>query len=192
MEVENEEGLGVVEVDETFVGGVKRGIASGKFQTIKPIVVGTAERGGDVRLRVVGDRRSRTLVGFIRDVVTRTWRRSSAASWMPNETPAGRLGRDGVALQQPREPVPSPRRSPAAGRRGGVAVRRTRREVSGPESFSSRGGGRRGWFLVTNGEKHILARRHHVVANSPSFVISEIVILRVERFPLANEFADNF
>jgi transposase-like protein len=70
MERTNEEPLdGIVEVDETFVGGVKRGVGSGNYQRIKPIVIGAAERGGEVRLRVVPNRKHATLMGFVREVV---------------------------------------------------------------------------------------------------------------------------
>jgi transposase-like protein len=69
MEGSDEEPLGgIVEVDETFVGGKKHGVGSGNYQRVKPLVAGAAERGGDVRLRVVRDRTAKTMIGFMLDV----------------------------------------------------------------------------------------------------------------------------
>jgi transposase-like protein len=61
---------GIVEVDETFIGGEKKGVGSGGYQRLKPLVVGAAQRGGEVRLRVVSNRKAETLMGFIGDVVS--------------------------------------------------------------------------------------------------------------------------
>jgi transposase-like protein len=61
---------GIIEVDETFVGGEKKGVGSGGYQRISPLVVGAAERRGQMRLRVVGNRQGKTLVSFLTDVVS--------------------------------------------------------------------------------------------------------------------------
>jgi transposase-like protein len=61
---------GIVEVDETFVGGRRFGVGRGNYRDAdNPPVVGAVERGGEVRLRVVRDRSRGTLQGFIRDHV---------------------------------------------------------------------------------------------------------------------------
>jgi len=61
---------GIVEVDETFVGGRRYGVGRGNYRDAdNPPVVGAVERGGEVRLRVVRNRASGTLKGFIHDHV---------------------------------------------------------------------------------------------------------------------------
>jgi transposase-like protein len=61
---------GIVEADETFVGGRRYGVGRGNYRDAdNPPVVGVAERGGEVRLKVVRDRSKGTLHGFIRDHV---------------------------------------------------------------------------------------------------------------------------
>ena len=61
---------GIVEVDETFVAGRRFGVGRGRYRDEdNPPVVGAAERGGEVRLRVVRDRSRGTLQGFIREEV---------------------------------------------------------------------------------------------------------------------------
>jgi transposase-like protein len=60
---------GVVEVDETYVGGRKKGVGAGNYKRLMPAVVGAAERGGDVRLRVGPGRSKAELLGFIRENV---------------------------------------------------------------------------------------------------------------------------
>ena len=61
---------GIVEVDETFVGGRRFGVGRGNYRDAdNPPGVGAVERGGEVRLRVVRDRSRGTLQGFIRDHV---------------------------------------------------------------------------------------------------------------------------
>lgn len=73
-QVHREQLTGVIEVDETFHGGKRRfpgrkghtGPAPGYNPLAdKTIVVGAVERGGQVRLRVVPDRKARTLGEFI-------------------------------------------------------------------------------------------------------------------------------
>lgn len=57
---------GIVEVDETWVGGHQSGKGQGPYSTDnKAIVVGAKSRDGKVRLDVVADRKRVTLHGFI-------------------------------------------------------------------------------------------------------------------------------
>ncbi|MGE3150955.1 MAG: IS1595 family transposase [Pseudorhodoplanes sp.] len=49
-------GVGVVEIDETFVGGVLKG-RKGVFLANKTVVLGIVERGGELTTRVVSDNR---------------------------------------------------------------------------------------------------------------------------------------
>lgn len=69
---------GVVEVDETFVGGRyrnkradKRGKSGATDGVGKTVVAGAVERDGDVVAHVVPDLRADTLTGFTRDAVSR-------------------------------------------------------------------------------------------------------------------------
>lgn len=55
-----------VEVDETYVGGKRRGGKRGRGAPGKTIVAGAVERGGRVIARVVPDVKARTLLPFIR------------------------------------------------------------------------------------------------------------------------------
>jgi transposase-like protein len=57
---------GIIEVDETFVGGEVEGMGRG-YKGNKVVVVGTFERGGAIRLQVVRGRDRETLQGFIRE-----------------------------------------------------------------------------------------------------------------------------
>lgn len=59
---------GIVEADETFVGGKTEGKGRG-YTGNKAIVVEVIQRGGDICLQVVGARDRETLHGFIRDNV---------------------------------------------------------------------------------------------------------------------------
>jgi transposase-like protein len=43
---------GVVEADETGIGGVKKGTPRGKWRDTKTMVLGVVERGGEIRLRI--------------------------------------------------------------------------------------------------------------------------------------------
>jgi len=63
---------GIVEVDETYVGGKPRRKADGSGETVKSeksIVVALVERGGQVRPKVVADVTAATLHGAIRESV---------------------------------------------------------------------------------------------------------------------------
>jgi transposase-like protein len=75
MHDENQELLvGIVEADETYVGGKLGGFknkreAARHRNDNKTIVVGAIQRGGEVRLRVVPDAEADTLKRFLKDVV---------------------------------------------------------------------------------------------------------------------------
>ncbi len=55
---------GIVEVDETWIGGKKKDVGHG-YKGNKVAVVGAIERGGDVRMKVVSARDRKTLHEFI-------------------------------------------------------------------------------------------------------------------------------
>jgi transposase-like protein len=55
---------GTVEVDETYVGGKKRGMGHG-YKGNKTMVMGAVQRGGDIRLQVARHADRKTLHGFI-------------------------------------------------------------------------------------------------------------------------------
>jgi transposase-like protein len=59
---------GIVEVDETYVGGKMRGVGRGNYRSNKAVVVGAVARGGGVRLKVVPAARKTHLRRFIADV----------------------------------------------------------------------------------------------------------------------------
>ena len=60
---------GTVEVDETYVGGKKRGLGQKEIKKSKQIVMGAIERGGKLRLRHVPDVKIETVRGFINEHV---------------------------------------------------------------------------------------------------------------------------
>lgn len=60
---------GTVEVDETYIGGKKRGMGRG-YVGNKTIIVGVKQRGGQVRMQVKSDAKRTTLHGFIREHVS--------------------------------------------------------------------------------------------------------------------------
>jgi transposase-like protein len=59
---------GIVEVDETYVGGKRHGVGRGSLEG-KTMVVGAVQRGGEVRLKVADSNNRETLHGFIRKSV---------------------------------------------------------------------------------------------------------------------------
>ena len=61
---------GIVEVDETWISGYKRGMGQGPYATKKVAVAGAKSRDGMVRLAVVKDRKRTTLHAFIRKHVS--------------------------------------------------------------------------------------------------------------------------
>lgn len=62
---------GTVEVDETYVGGKRKGYGAG-YRGNKVIVAGAIERGGEIRLRLVPNTRRGNLKGFIDSTVDTT------------------------------------------------------------------------------------------------------------------------
>ena len=60
---------GTVEVDETYVGGKRKGYGGG-YRGNKVVVAGAIERGGDIRLRLVPNARKGNLQGFIKSTVS--------------------------------------------------------------------------------------------------------------------------
>jgi transposase-like protein len=61
---------GIVEVDETYLGGEKRGVGRGNYQRYMTVIIGAAERDGEIRLRIAPDRRGPSLQGFVQDTVS--------------------------------------------------------------------------------------------------------------------------
>ena len=59
---------GVVEIDETYVGGERLGVGRGYVDN-KSVVIAAVERDGDVRMRVVPDRGTRSVAKFVRENV---------------------------------------------------------------------------------------------------------------------------
>lgn len=71
MKVEGEHRLsGIVEADETFLGGKRRGVGSGNKDN-KTVVLGAVERGGEVRLKMAPSRKSPEIRSFIKKNVSR-------------------------------------------------------------------------------------------------------------------------
>jgi transposase-like protein len=61
---------GVVEIDETYVGGVVRGKGAKFAKKQKKVVMGAVERGGKLRLRHVPDTKLDTLTGFVKGTLS--------------------------------------------------------------------------------------------------------------------------
>jgi transposase-like protein len=57
---------GIVEIDETFVGGKVEGMGRG-YKGNKAVVVGAVQRDGKIALKVVAERDAATLQGFVKD-----------------------------------------------------------------------------------------------------------------------------
>jgi transposase-like protein len=60
---------GIIEVDETWIGGKVRGMGKG-YVANKSVIVGAVERGGDTRLRNIPTTSKKELHGFINEVVS--------------------------------------------------------------------------------------------------------------------------
>lgn len=60
---------GIIEVDETFIGGKAEGKGRG-FKGNKTIVVGAAQRGGEIRMETAPDTSRPTLRGFIDEYIS--------------------------------------------------------------------------------------------------------------------------
>ena len=113
---------GIVEADETFVGGEVRGMGRG-YTGNKAIVVGAIQRDGAIRLQVVGTRDRETLHGFIRENVAGdtqaiyTDDSGRRRHWSIQDVCIGRLGslagRRVLGPDRDRILLPSPRLSPA-------------------------------------------------------------------------------
>jgi transposase-like protein len=65
---------GVVEVDETYVGGKARNVHGGRLAggarhiPDKAVVIGAVQRGGNIRLKVIPHARQRWMTEFVKDV----------------------------------------------------------------------------------------------------------------------------
>jgi transposase-like protein/IS1 family transposase len=57
---------GIVEVDETYVGGKRKGVGRGN-KVGKTLIVGACERDGEIRLKVIKHRDKKTLHSFIKE-----------------------------------------------------------------------------------------------------------------------------
>lgn len=62
---------GVVEIDETYVGGRKKGLGRGPHGSEKEIVIGIRQRGGELRYFHVDDVKSGTLEKYIKENVSK-------------------------------------------------------------------------------------------------------------------------
>jgi transposase-like protein len=61
---------GIVEIDETYVGGVQRHLGKGHFRDNKEIVIGIKQRGGALRFFKAEDVKSGTLARYIKENVS--------------------------------------------------------------------------------------------------------------------------
>lgn len=73
---------GVIEIDETWVGGRQRGVGKGQ-STNKTAVIGAVERDGKIRLQVIHARDRRTLHGWIRKNVADETEAIYTDDWPP-------------------------------------------------------------------------------------------------------------
>jgi len=58
---------GIVEIDETYIGGKRRGVGAGNYRKYMTAVVGAVERGGNIRLKVVDRVNHRNMKKFINE-----------------------------------------------------------------------------------------------------------------------------
>src|SRR5437773_8164202 len=65
-EVSIEKLRGIVEVDETYIGGKTRGTGRG-YKRNKAIVIGAVQRGGHIRLKVINQANKATLHQFVNE-----------------------------------------------------------------------------------------------------------------------------
>jgi len=85
MKDENPEMLsGTVEVDETYIGGRKRGIGRGNYKQHKAMIMAALQRDGDIRITTGRSNTKEVLHGFIRENA------SNASRIMTDELPAYR------------------------------------------------------------------------------------------------------
>jgi transposase-like protein len=59
---------GIVEVDETYIGGKRKGIGRGNYRPYKTAVIGAVERGGPIRFKVIPKTDRKNLHAFIKAV----------------------------------------------------------------------------------------------------------------------------
>lgn len=74
---------GIVEADETLIGGKKKGIGQGHARDHLALVLGAVQRGGDVRLRLERSADRETIHGFIGEVVDGDAEAIYTDSWRP-------------------------------------------------------------------------------------------------------------
>lgn len=68
-EVEGSPLVGIIEVDETLVGGKRRGVGAGYRQN-KAVVIGAVQRDGQIRLQVIPNQRKHNVQTFIKGVIS--------------------------------------------------------------------------------------------------------------------------
>ncbi|MFC2021438.1 IS1595 family transposase, partial [Chloroflexota bacterium] len=73
---------GIVEVDETFVGGKRKDVGHG-YKGNKTAVVGAVERGGSLRMQVVSARDRKTLHDFIKKTTSPDTEAIYTDDWLP-------------------------------------------------------------------------------------------------------------
>ena len=73
---------GIVEIDETFIGGTVRGKGRA-YKGNKAVVVGAVERDGKIVLKVVPDRSRTTLHGFVRETTAPDTEAIYTDDWTP-------------------------------------------------------------------------------------------------------------
>jgi transposase-like protein len=74
---------GIIEADETLIGGKKKGVGTGHARDHLALVLGAVERGGQVRLRLEKSADRETIHGFLGDVVHDDAEAIYTDSWRP-------------------------------------------------------------------------------------------------------------